>query len=50
MATQPIPQHKPQSGSPFCSDPECPYCRDLRKMQEQIRRDNASSVKRSQAG
>ena len=25
--------HKPES--PYCSDPNCPYCKELRKMQEQ---------------
>ena len=50
MATQPVPlQHKAESGSPFCSDPKCPYCSDLRRMMEQIRKDNGS-VKSSPRG
>jgi hypothetical protein len=46
MASQPIPQpHRqtPLPGSPYCSDPDCEYCKELRKMQEQIRKDNAYS-------
>jgi hypothetical protein len=48
MASQPVtePEHKPQAGSPFCSDPKCLYCTDLRKMQEQIRKDNGSKTSR----
>jgi len=42
MATQPIPEHKPQSGSPYCSDPNCPYCKELRRMFDQMRKDNGS--------
>src|SRR5205814_6240834 len=29
--------HLQQVGSPYCSDPNCAYCRDLRKVQEQLR-------------
>ena len=39
MATLPASQldKQPQShGSPFCSDPECPYCKELRREQELI--------------
>jgi len=42
MATQPVPQHKPERGSPFCSDPDCLYCKELRKTFEQMRKDNRS--------
>lgn len=42
MASQPVPQHKTEAGSPYCSDPNCPYCKDLRKMFEQMRKDNGS--------
>jgi hypothetical protein len=43
MAAQPIPQeHKSEAGSPFCSDPKCRYCADLRRMMTQIRNDNVS--------
>ena len=39
MAAQPTsPQDKkPPHGMPYCSDPDCPYCKDLRAMQETIR-------------
>ena len=39
MATQPTSQQdqKPQHGVPYCSDPDCQYCKDLRAMQEAIR-------------
>lgn len=30
---------KPQ-GSPYCTDPECESCKELREMQERIRSDN----------
>ena len=36
-------QHKAQAGSPYCSDPNCEYCKELRRMFEQIRKDNHSS-------
>ena len=39
MASQPISQQdkKPPHGVPYCSDPDCEYCKDLRAMQEAIR-------------
>jgi hypothetical protein len=41
MATEPIPQlHKPEAGSPFCSDPNCAYCKLLRSMFDRMRKDN----------
>jgi len=29
--------HLQQAGSPYCSDPNCAYCSDLRKTQEQLK-------------
>jgi len=39
MASQPnpVPAHKSQGDSPYCSDPNCEYCKDLRKAQEQLK-------------
>jgi len=41
MATQPnrVPAlaHTSQLDSPYCSDPNCEYCKDLRVAQEQIK-------------
>jgi hypothetical protein len=40
MASQPIPQRHKQpepQGSPYCSDPNCQSCKELREMQEAIR-------------
>lgn len=39
MATDPpLPQDKkPPHAIPYCSDPSCEYCKDLRAMQEAIR-------------
>jgi len=37
------PQRKPREvpiSSPFCSDPDCAYCKELREMQEEVRRKN----------
>jgi len=46
MATQPIPQpHKQEVGSPYCSDPNCPYCKELRKASEQVRNNQDSRQK-----
>ena len=42
MASQPVPLHKTEAGSPYCSDPNCPYCKELRRMFEQMRKDNRS--------
>jgi hypothetical protein len=38
----PLPHHQPELGSPFCSDPNCVYCAELRKMFEQMRKQNQS--------
>ena len=39
MATQTLPhQHKqPKPDSPYCSDPNCESCKELREAQEAIR-------------
>jgi hypothetical protein len=47
MSTQPVQQHKQETGSPYCSDPDCTYCRELRKASEQLRRISPSSEKAS---
>jgi hypothetical protein len=39
MASRPIPAlENTELSSPYCSDPNCPYCADLRKMEEAVRR------------
>ena len=30
--------HEVRLGSPFCSDPNCAYCKELRKVHEEISR------------
>jgi hypothetical protein len=40
MASEPILQPEKQSqsgGSPYCADPNCESCKELREMQEAIR-------------
>ena len=40
MATQPTSEQGQETaahGSPYCSDPDCAYCKDLRAVQEAIR-------------
>lgn len=29
--------HKQEVGSPYCADPNCPYCKELRETQELVR-------------
>ena len=29
--------HLPQAGSPYCSDPNCEYCKALRRAEEQVK-------------
>jgi hypothetical protein len=38
MSAQPAidPHRKPEVASPYCSDPNCGYCRQLRDMHEQV--------------
>jgi hypothetical protein len=37
MASQPISHTKPQPEAPYCSDPNCQSCKELRKVQDAIR-------------
>ena len=40
MGSQPNPRPSPQAqkhGSPYCSDPNCQSCKQLREMQDAIR-------------
>jgi hypothetical protein len=30
-------QHKVEPGSPYCSDPDCKSCQDLRRVHQQIK-------------
>lgn len=38
MAALPSPdlKHRPEKGSPYCSDPNCKFCNDLRKVQQLV--------------
>jgi hypothetical protein len=36
-ATSPQQDQKPPHAIPYCTDPNCEYCKDLREMQEAIR-------------
>jgi hypothetical protein len=39
MASRPTPAlDNTELSSPYCSDPNCSYCADLRKMEEAVRR------------
>ena len=37
MASQPGPSPSEQNASPYCSDPNCQSCKELREMQDAIR-------------
>src|SRR5215471_9993191 len=37
VASQPSPSPSQQQGSPYCSDPHCQSCKELREVQEAIR-------------
>ena len=41
MASQPVPHRPTQSGSPYCSDPNCEYCKNLRETEERIKKSGA---------
>jgi hypothetical protein len=46
MAADPIPQPQPipePTGSPYCSDPNCVYCKNLKEAQEEITRESSRS-------
>jgi hypothetical protein len=42
LLQSPLPKHQRELGSPFCTDPNCAYCAELRKMFEQMRKQNGS--------
>ncbi len=46
MASRPISHVPPQIelGSPYCSDPNCESCKQLREAQEELKKANAPSV------
>ncbi|HEV2729656.1 MAG TPA: hypothetical protein VGV15_06455 [Terriglobales bacterium] len=46
MATRPVPEnYKPEFGSLYCSDPNCEYCNDLRKLlQPQLKKGSVPAV------
>jgi hypothetical protein len=38
MTLQPTPfPVKPNAGSPYCADPDCPHCASLRQVEDQVR-------------
>jgi len=38
MTPQPTPfPVKPTAASPYCADPDCPHCKALRQVQDQVR-------------
>jgi hypothetical protein len=41
MASQPVPQHQKELWSPYCADPNCEYCKNLREMEERIKKSGA---------
>ena len=40
MAQASNPEDRIPLGSPYCSDPNCVYCKDLREFTEELRRSN----------
>ena len=50
MASQPVPNHQKELGSPYCADPNCEYCKNLREAQERLKQDRAKNkVERGRA-
>ena len=47
MANQPVPHQPAKSGSPYCSDPNCEYCKKLREMEEQTEQEHRGVRKKS---
>jgi hypothetical protein len=45
MASQPVPHQQAKPGSPYCSDPNCEYCKNLREMEERISKANEAEKK-----
>jgi hypothetical protein len=43
----PKPDNQPQSHSPYCSDPICKSCNDLREMHEQVRSGQVIPIRKS---
>jgi hypothetical protein len=46
MASQPVPHQSEEPGSPYCSDPNCEYCKNLRQAQEQFTKASAESARK----
>lgn len=49
LASQPVSKpHDPsqEAGSPYCSDPNCVYCKELRQAQETLRHKSANQPPR----
>jgi hypothetical protein len=36
MASQPVADQPEKPGSPYCSDPNCEYCKNLREAEERL--------------
>ena len=47
MANQPVPHHPDKSGSPYCSDPNCEYCKNLREVEDRLSKSAAESGRKS---
>jgi hypothetical protein len=43
MASQPVPHHEKELGSPYCADPNCEYCKNLREAQERLKQDRTKN-------
>jgi hypothetical protein len=48
MSSQPISQDQPQTkmGSPYCSDPTCKCCKELREAQEKLRQEHVEFARK----
>jgi hypothetical protein len=46
MASQPVSHQQDKPGSPYCSDPNCEYCKKLRETEEEIKQAAASEKAR----
>ena len=47
MSASPVsPNHQPEKlGLPYCSDPDCAYCKELRAVEERIKESTAGTRK-----
>jgi len=46
MTANPTPEgHVLSLGSPYCSDPNCEYCKELRKAEEQLSKEYQRNLK-----